>query len=89
MLDTVEAAKRLTRHTSLRQRLTRCMCRIEGAKAPRDSCMRSAELVRHASCWDAVGTAEGMGLERVCESKRSASGVILPTSDLSFVALAK
>jgi len=34
MLDTMEAAKRLTRRTSLRQALTRCVCRIEGARAP-------------------------------------------------------
>jgi len=31
---TPEAAKRLTRRTSLRQALTRCVCRIEGARAP-------------------------------------------------------
>jgi hypothetical protein len=32
MLDTTEAAKRLTRRTSLRQVLPRCVCRMEGAR---------------------------------------------------------
>jgi len=33
MLDTTEAV-RTTRRTSLRQALTRCVCRMEGARAP-------------------------------------------------------
>jgi len=52
MLDTTDPRSCIgvTRHTSLCQALTQCVCRIEGAKAPRGFCMRSAELVRHASC---------------------------------------
>ena len=33
MLDTTEAATRLTRHTSLRQALTRCVCRMGSGDA--------------------------------------------------------
>ena len=61
LLDTTEAAKRLTRHKPAPS-----VGAVHVPHGRRESaggfCMRSAELVRHASCGAAVGTAAGMGL---------------------------